>query len=176
MAIEKNSIPYAKALFSLAIDKKNTAAIKADAQTLKSLAQNHTEFKDLISNPTVSNQTKSNIIKNTFAGKIQPETLNFLFLLIKKGRLGQLGSICETIIHLVNQSENLTQVKLTTATAVTDTEKSQIATKFLGDRKYEIESLVNPELVGGFVLEFDNKILDNSISTQLQTLKNNLIN
>jgi F0F1-type ATP synthase delta subunit len=35
---------------------------------------------------------------------------------------------------------------------------------------------VNPELVGGFVLEFDNKILDNSISTQLQTLKNNLIN
>ena len=135
MAIEKNSIPYAKALFSLAIDKKNTAAIKADAQTLKSLAQNHTEFKDLISNPTVSNQTKSNIIKNTFAGKIQPETLNFLFLLIKKGRLGQLGSICETIIQLVN-----------------------------------------PELVGGFVLEFDNKILDNSISTQLQTLKNNLIN
>jgi F-type H+-transporting ATPase subunit delta len=67
-------------------------------------------------------------------------------------------------------------VKLTTATAVTDTEKSQIATKFLGDRKYEIESLVNPKLVGGFVLEFDNKILDNSISTQLQTLKNNLIN
>jgi F-type H+-transporting ATPase subunit delta len=176
MAIEKNSIPYAKALFSLAVDKKNTAAIKADAQTLKSLALGHVEFKDLISNPTVSNQTKSDIIKNTFAGKLQPETLNFLYLLIKKGRLGQLGSICETIIHLVNQSENLTQVKLTTATAVTDTEKSQIATKFLGDRKYEIESLVNPELVGGFVLEFDNKILDNSISTQLQTLKNNLIN
>jgi F-type H+-transporting ATPase subunit delta len=163
MAIEKNSIPYAKALFSLAIDKKNTAAIKSDAQTLKSLAQIHTEFKDLIS-------------KNNFAGKIQPETINFLFLLIKKGRLGQLGSICETIIHLVNQFENLTQVRLTTATAVSDTEKSQIATKFLGNRKYEIESIVNPELVGGFVLEFDNKILDNSISTQLQTLKNNLIN
>lgn len=175
MAIEKNSIPYAKALFSLAIDKKNTAAIKTDAQTLKSLAQGHIEFKDIISNPTVSNQTKSDIIKNTFAGKLQPETLNFLYLLIKKGRLGQLGSICEMIIHLVNQSENLTQVRLTAATAVSDTEKSQIATKFLGNRKYEIESIVNPELVGGFVLEFDNKILDNSISTQLQILKNNLI-
>jgi len=151
-------------------------AVKADAVTLMSLAQGHIEFKDLISNPTVSNQAKSDIIKNTFTGKLQSETIDFLYLLIKKGRLGQLGSICEAIIYLVNQAENLTQVKLTTATALSDTDKSQIATKFLGNRKYEIQSVVNSALLGGFILEFDNKILDNSISTQLQTLKNNLIN
>jgi F-type H+-transporting ATPase subunit delta len=176
MAIEKNSIPYAKALFSLATDKKNTAQVKADAMALIAIVKGNADFKDIIKNPTVSNTTKADLIQKLFSGKIQVETLNFLQLLIKKGRLGQLASICEAIIFLVNQAENLTQVKLTTATAVSDNEKSQIASKFLGDRKYEIENVVNPSIVGGFVLEFDNKILDNSISTQLQTLKNNLIN
>jgi F-type H+-transporting ATPase subunit delta len=176
MAIEKNSIPYAKALFSLATEKKNTANIKADALALQSLANGNVEFKDIVKNPTISNSVKAEIIQKLFSGKVQPETLDFLNLLIKKGRLGQLGAICEAVVFFVNQSENLTQVKITTATAVSDQEKAQIASKFLGDRKCEVENIVNPEILGGFVLEFDNKILDNSISTQLQTLKNNLIN
>lgn len=176
MAIEKNSIPYAKALFSLATEKKNTANIKADAIALQSLAKDNVEFKDIIKNPTISNTVMNDLVQKLFSGKVQPETLDFLRLLIKKGRIGQLASIFEAVVFFVNQSENLTQVKLTTATAISDNEKSQIASKFLGDRKCEIENVVNPEIVGGFVLEFDNKILDNSISTQLQTLKNNLIN
>jgi F-type H+-transporting ATPase subunit delta len=176
MAIEKNSIPYAKALFSLAIDKKSTANVKADAIALQSLAKDNLEFKDIIKNPTISNTVMNDLVQKLFSGKVQPETLDFLRLLIKKGRIGQLGSICEAVVFFVNQSENLTQVKITTATAVSDNEKSQIASKFIGDRKCEIENVVNPEILGGFVLEFDNKILDNSISTQLQTLKNNLIN
>jgi F-type H+-transporting ATPase subunit delta len=176
MAIEKNSIPYAKALFSLATEKKSTASIKADAIALQSLAKNNAEFKDIIKNPTISNTVMNDLVQKLFSGKVQPETLDFLRLLIKKGRIGQLASICEAVVFFVNQSENLTQVKITTATAVSDNEKSQIASKFIGDRKCEIENVVNPEILGGFVLEFDNKILDNSISTQLQTLKNNLIN
>ncbi|MBL7788614.1 MAG: ATP synthase F1 subunit delta [Chitinophagales bacterium] len=176
MAIEKNSIPYAKALFSLATEKKNTASIKADVMALQSLATENAEFKDIIKNPTISATLMNDLVQKLFSGKLQPETLDFLRLLIKKGRIGQLASICEAVVFFINQSENLTHVKLTTATAVSDNEKSQIASKFLGDRKCEIENIVNPEIVGGFVLEFDNKILDNSISTQLQTLKNNLIN
>jgi len=176
MAIEKNSIPYAKALFSLATDKKNTPSVKADAQALIAVSKDSVEFNDIIKNPTISNQTKTEIINKLFTGTLQKETLDFLHLLIKKRRLGQLASICEAVVFFINQSENLTQVRLTTATAVSDTEKAQIASKFLGERKYEIENVINAEIVGGFVLEFDNKILDNSISTQLKTLKNNLIN
>lgn len=174
MAIEKNSIPYAKALFNLSVDKKNTVNVKADAIALMAIANGDENFKDIIKNPTISNTTKSELLQKIFQGKLQQETLDFLQLLVRKGRLSQLASICEALIFLVNQSENLAQVTLTTAYAISDTEKKQIADKFLGSRKYEVESVVKPSIVGGFILEFDHKILDNSISTQLQTLKNNL--
>lgn len=176
MAIVKNSIPYAKALYSLAVDNNNTAKVKADAITLHSLAIENIEFKDIIKNPTLSASVMNDLIAKLFEGKVQKETLDFLYLLVKKGRLAQLASICETFVFLVNQAENLTQVRLTTAAAISDTEQAQIATKFLENRKFEIVNVVKPEIVGGFVLEFDNKILDNSISSQIQTLKNNLTN
>jgi F-type H+-transporting ATPase subunit delta len=174
MAIEKKSIPYAKALFDLAKEKNLLTQIKSDAVALKDTCKASVEFKDLISNPTIANEKKVELIKTIFSGKIQNETLNFLNLLVKKGRLGQLSSICEACIHFINQSENLIQVKLTTATAVSDTEKTAIASKFLGANKYEIENLVNPDIIGGYVLEFDNKIVDSSISNQLNQFKNNL--
>lgn len=174
MAIEKKSIPYAKALFDLAKEKNLTAQIKADAIALQETCKLSVEFKDLISNPTIANDKKVSLLNTVFSGKIQTETLNFLNLLVKKGRLSQLSSICEACIHFINQSENLIQVKLTTATAVSDTEKTAIASKFLGANKYEIENLVNPDIIGGYVLEFDNKIVDSSISNQLNQFKNNL--
>jgi len=176
MSIVKNSIPYAKALFDLSKEKGLTSSIKEDVIALKEVCQNSAEFKDFIANPTVSNDKKAEVLKTLFSGKIQKETLDFLNLLVKKGRLGQLGSICETCISFINESENLIQVKLTTATAISDTEKAQIASKFLGNSKYEVETIVNPEIIGGFVLEFNNKILDNSISNQLNQFKNNLTN
>lgn len=174
MAIVKNSIPYAKALFNLSVEKKNSAEIKADALLLLNLVQTNNEFKDIIKNPTNSSHTLKELFKKLFSGKVQNDTLSFLDLLIQKGRINQLGSIAEAIIFMINQSENIAQVKLTTASAVSDTEKAQIASQFLGNRKFEIENTVNPNIIGGFILEFDNKILDNSIANQLQTLKNNL--
>lgn len=174
MAIEKNSIPYAKALFNLAVEKKISDEIKQDMLTLKDICKHSAEFKDLISNPTVTNSKKGEVLSSLFSGKIQKDTLDFLNLLIKKGRLGQLSSICEACIHFINESQNLILVKLTTASAISDNDKAQIASKFLGKNKFEMENIINPDIIGGFVLEYDNKILDNSISNQLNKLKNNL--
>lgn len=174
MAIEKNSIPYAKALFDLAKEKNQIATIKADAVALRDVCTKSTDFKDFIANPTIANDKKVEVLKNLFSGKVQTETLEFLLLLVKKGRLSQLPSICEAAIYFFNQEENIIQVKLTTATSISDNEKSTIASKFLGNKKYEMENVVNPSIIGGFVLEFDNKILDNSISNQLNQFKNNL--
>ena len=174
MAVIKSSIPYAKALFDLAKEKNLLAKVKEDVEALRDVCTQSVEFKDIISNPTIANDKKQEILKNLFSGKIQSETLSFLNLLIKKGRLEQLASICESCIQMIHQSENIIQVKLTTATAISDTEQAQIATKFLGNSKYEIESQVNPSIIGGFVIEYDNKILDKSISNQINQFKNNL--
>lgn len=174
MAIVKNSIPYAKALFDLAKEKNQIASIKSDVLILRKICVENSDFKDLISNPTISNESLVGIVQKLFSNKLQNETLQFLQLLIKKGRLNLLEAICETTIHFINQEENIIQVKLTTAAAISDSEKNAIATKFLSNQKFEMENIVNPEIIGGFVLEYNNKILDNSVSHQINQFKNQI--
>ena len=58
MAIVKNSIPYAKALFDLASEKSIVAKVKEDLQSIHNVCEASTEFKDFISNPTISNDSK----------------------------------------------------------------------------------------------------------------------
>lgn len=174
MAILKSSIPYAKALFDLAKDKNLLTDIKTDMSSLLDAVNNSPEFKDLISNPTMNKTSKIELFSKLFSGKLKAETSSFLTLLITKGRMAELGSVCESYIHMVNTESNTVLVKLTTASQITDEAKNQIASKALGTAKYEVETIVNPDIIGGYILEFDNKMIDQSLSTKINIIKKDL--
>jgi F-type H+-transporting ATPase subunit delta len=175
MAILKTSIPYAKALFELAKEKNMVTDIKSDTQSLVQAIDKSTEFADFISNPIVSSTDKTTTLAKLFGGKIKTETSNFLNILVSKGRISELKSVCEAFQEMANKESNTYQLKLTTATHISDDAKKQIAEKSLGDAKFEIETIVNPEILGGFILEYDNRMLDQSISTKVNTFKKNIL-
>ena len=163
MAILKTSIPYAKALFELAKEKNMVTDIKSDTQSLVQAIDKSTEFADFISNPIVSSTDKTTTLAKLFGGKIKTETSNFLNILVSKGRISELKSVCEAFQEMANKESNTYQLKLTTATHISD------------DAKFEIEAIVNPEILGGFILEYDNRMLDQSISTKINTFKKNIL-
>lgn len=173
MAILKSSTPYAKALFELAREHKNIDTVKSDINTLLSGVQSSDELRNLINNPTVGTEKMTAIFQKTFT-KLQATTSSFLSLVIKKGRISELASICEAFIQLANQESNTVQVRLTTASAISDATQKQIASKVLKNANYEIQSIINPSILGGYVLEYDNKMLDESIANKIQSIKNNL--
>lgn len=174
MAIKKSSTPYAKALFEIAKDKKMTSEVKTDMMSILTSVQGSVELKDLISNPTVAKADKTRILTSIFGSKVKSETLGLLSLMIQKGRIGQLASVCESFIDMANKESNTVAVKITTATQISDDMQHQIAAKVLKDSKFEIEAIIDPTIIGGYVLEFDNKMVDQSISGKIAAFKNQL--
>lgn len=174
MAVLKSSIPYAKALFQLAKEKNELADVKADANLILESLKGSAEFGNMISNPTISKSNKTEILQKLFSSKIKSETNSFLALLVNKGRISELDSVCEAFIDMVNKESNTVKVRLTTAYKISDDTQKQIAGKAMGESKYEIENIINPDILGGYILEFNNKMLDQSISNKIQTIKNNI--
>lgn len=175
MAIVKSSTPYAKALFDLAKESNSLDSIKSDMGLIKSVLFQSSEFRDFISNPTFKADKMNAFIHTIFNGKINEKTLSFLKVLVSKNRINQLESVCESFNLLYNASLNLSDVKLTTAVAVSDEVKKQIATDVVKNSNSNIENIIDPSILGGFIVEFDNKIFDNSVLSKLNKIKNKFI-
>ena len=171
MATEKSSFPYSKALFELAQDTKNLDAIKNDVSYIKEVLQVSVEFKDIIKNPIFKKEQKLKIVEAVFGAQIAASTIQFLKILVQKNRIAQLDSICDGFMKLYSEGTNIVSLKLTTASAITDEMKNQLASSIVKNAKVEIKTVVDPSIIGGFIAEFNNQMLDESISTKINKLK-----
>lgn len=171
MASEKSSFPYSKALFELAKDSNSLDTIKNDVSYIKEALNVSVEFNDIIKNPIFKKEQKLKIVEAVFANNISSASLQFLKILVSKNRISQLNSICDGFLALYSEGSNIVSLKLTTASAITDEMKNQLASSIVKNAKVEIQTIVDPSIIGGFIAEFNNQMLDESISTKINKLK-----
>jgi len=165
---------YAKSLVDLAVERNQLEAVYKDMLYLQSLNQSSREFVNFLRSPVIKGDKKQKIVDTLTQGKISELTAAFIRLLINKTREEYLPEIVVSFITLYNTMKGIHKVKLTTAEPVSDTLKEAIVNKIKGEtslQKIELSTAVKPELVGGFVLEFDNNLVDASIARDLRDIK-----
>jgi F-type H+-transporting ATPase subunit delta len=165
---------YAKSLIDLAIEKNQLETVYADMQYLLAVCKQSREFVNLMRSPIISSDKKAAIIKSITSGKISSLTEAFNQLLINKGREADLPEIVSGVIDLYNEIKGIHKVKLTTAVAISEEAKKAIADKVSKEAnlgKVELETKVNENLIGGFMLEFNNNLVDASILRDLRDVK-----
>lgn len=165
---------YAKSLIDLSIEKGQLEAVYADMKYLQELCKLSREFVTLMRSPIVRNDQKNAILLALTKGKISETTAAFNNLLVRKGREGDLPEIAVAFVEQYNSMKGIHVVKLSTATELTVELKAAIEakiTKAQGFPTIELESSVDEKLIGGFVLEFDNKLVDASILNDLKEIK-----
>ncbi|MEK7255367.1 MAG: ATP synthase F1 subunit delta, partial [Bacteroidota bacterium] len=113
--------------------------------------------------------------RSSFSSKFDPMTMAFLKILVKKGREALLRDIAKEAISEFRKIKHITTVRLTTAVKLSDSVVEAIRKKLdasdTTDKNVEITTRVNPELIGGFVLEYDDKLYDASVTHQLEQAK-----
>jgi F-type H+-transporting ATPase subunit delta len=110
-----------------------------------------------------------------FGSSMDILTMSYLRLLVTKGREEYLGEITVEFASQYKILNKITAVKVTTATPMTESVMADLKVKLLEsgvtNPNLEIETAVDPDLIGGFVLEFDNKRYDASVAHKLEELK-----
>lgn len=164
---------YAKALLDLAVEKGQLEQVYEDMQWVKAVCKSNRDFVNLLRSPIISADVKKKVLEAVTAGKLNELTTAFMRLLITKGRESNLPEISTAFIDAYKVEKNIHTVKLTTATPVTDATKEAILNqvkKSAGFEKIELEEKVDADLIGGFVLQIGDKLVDASIAYDLKTI------
>jgi F-type H+-transporting ATPase subunit delta len=165
---------YAKSVFDLAIEKDQLDVVYRDMVYLQSICKSSREFVSLLKSPIIKGDKKQQIMDVVTKDKVSVLTASFNELMVKKGREESLPEIVNAFIDMYNNIKGIHKVKLTTAQPVSEELKQRIVDKFTTTtslQNIELEAAVNESLVGGFVLEFNNTLVDASILRDLKDIK-----
>ncbi len=164
---------YAKSLLDLAIEKGQLEQVYADMQLLKQICKGNRDFVNLLKSPIVKADTKVKIIKAITAGKVTVITDSFIELLTRKTRESNLPEILNSFIAQYKGHKDIHTVSLTTAVPVSDAMRNTIieqVKKASGYDKIELEEKVDANIIGGFVLQVGDKLVDASIAYDLKAI------
>jgi F-type H+-transporting ATPase subunit delta len=165
---------YAKSLIDLAIEQNQMEVVYKDMQYLQAVCKSSPEFVNVMRSPVIKADKKQKILSAITDGKVSELTSLFNRLLVSKTREEYLPEIIVAVIAQYNLLKNIYTVKLTTAEAVSDEMKQSIINKIKSEtllQNIELETVVKEELIGGFVLEFNNNLVDASIARDLRDIK-----
>ena len=133
------------------------------------------ELDALLENPEVESHMKGDMV-NQVLGGADELVRNFMRLLIEKGRAGEVREIAEEFETLVAQEQRVLDVELTTAQELSDAEFDRIRADIekKSGRKVQASRTVDPDLIGGIVLQAGSLRLDASVRGRLERLRQQL--
>jgi F-type H+-transporting ATPase subunit delta len=169
---------YAKSLVGIAVEKGELESVNNDIEYVKELINISPEFRLVLASPVIKPEKKVAILGSVTKGKIGPITTGFFRLLLKKSRESVLPEIVHSFKDQYNIIKGIHKVRFITAQPVSEEQKALIISKFTADTGLQnilLETKIDESLVGGFVLEYNNKIVDASLKYDLSKLKKSFL-
>ena len=171
---------YAKSLLDLATEQNQVDAVYADMKWLNSICKSNPDFVNMLRSPVIKPTAKGKIIDAITKERVSTLTTAFIQLLVNKARETNLPEIATTYIDQFNALRNIHKVKITTADPITDDMLNAILANVKATAKegqtFEVETAVNNELIGGFLLETSGTLVDASILRDLKDIHKQFMN
>ena len=168
---------YAQALFMLAEESQNVDKIEKDFDYACETIFGNAELEDAFTGVQYSMRGKKNAIVEIFKKDIDQSVLNFLLLLIEKGRSGYLADIHMAFKALIDEKNGIADATVTSAYALSEEDTNKIA-KALEKRvgkTIRLKVVVDPSLIAGVRLQYGDKIIDGSVEARLESMRKRLM-
>lgn len=164
---------YAKSLVDLSSERGELEAVQADMLFIQQLSKTNADVVALLKSPVIKPEKKQQILAAILEGRVSAITAAFIKLLVIKGRESNLPEISFEFTRQYNVLKNITKVKITTAIAIDPSTVEVIKKKVEAGttQQVELETAVNSELIGGFVLETEDKLFDASVLRDLKDIR-----
>ncbi|MFZ9386953.1 MAG: ATP synthase F1 subunit delta [Chitinophagaceae bacterium] len=164
---------YAKALLDLSLERGELEAVFADMEWLQAVCKSNRDFVAVLNSPVITSDKKEKILGAVTNGRVTELTGAFSRLLVTKHRESNLPEIVTAFISQYKAYKRIFTVKLTTAAPVSDEVKNAVIAhvKKVSDMEHiELHASVDDSLIGGFVLQTGDKLVDASISYDLRQI------
>ena len=171
------AIRYAKAIYDIANEENSINEVYRDMKFINELDCGSLDFKNLLSNSQINYHDKKKLILSLInESNILTEKL--MDLLIQNKRVKIIGDIASSFIQLYNKHNNIKEATIITASSINNELESEILSMInIKDvNSVNITNVVNPNIIGGFIVRLDGKEYNASIKQNLNNLKTELTN
>ena len=177
MAGTRAAIRYSKAILDLANSKGVAEVVSDDMKTIATTINGNLELSTFIQNPTIKVEVKEKALLEVFAGS-NAVTKGLFHLLFENKRFEILGAIAVENGKLSDLANGKELAQVTTAFPMDAALEAQVLAKIatLSDKKITLENIVDPAIIGGFILRIGDKQYNASVYNRLQVLKREFSN
>ncbi len=165
---------YAKSILSLANERGSLDEIVKDMRLLEETLDGSKDLRMMLKSPIIPSDKKEKVMNMLFSNQLSELTYKFINLLVLKGRERHLVEMVHSFMGLYNKANHIVKATLTTAIPVDQKTVEEVRTLLLSDKNIksvELDTEVDPTIVGGFVLKYGDMLLDNSVERKLQLIK-----
>lgn len=169
---------YAKSLVDLAIEQNLLDVVCADMKLFKQTIEQNQSLENLLKSPVIKGDKKLAVITQIFANSFNKLTFSFVAIIVRKQREMILVSICEAVIAQYNEINKIATASVKTAVEASAEIKAEIQ-NFLqqqSGKNVELKMQVDPSLIGGLMIQMEDRLYDASISGSLRKAKQQLLN
>ena len=166
---------YARALYDAAKEENRVDAVREELGDFVEAQRQVPELRELLRNPQLDQRLKASALEELLGGEEQL-VRNFLMLLTEKGRAGEIEEIARDFERIVAQEKGILDVELTTAVPLSEDEAGEVIAQIekASGRPVVAARRVDPDLIGGIVLQAGSLRLDASVRGRLDRLRNDL--
>jgi F-type H+-transporting ATPase subunit delta len=159
------AVSYATALLELANERQITQPIAEDLHGLRDVLAENPSFRAFLSDPSIGDAERTEVLKRVFAGKIQPLIEHFLEVLAAKGRLSHVEQIADAYDDLLDEQAGKIEVDVTVAQKLSAEQLEEVRQKVSSALKKDavVHQYVDESIIGGLILRVQDKLIDASV-------------
>lgn len=173
MLTSKVAKRYAQGLLDFTQESGNTATVFGEMKDVVKIINDSKELKNFFASPIIDAKKKVNAANAIFA-QFSLVSRNLISLVIKQGRESHLQDIAQEFINKVEDLQGVQRVILTVASELSQKNVDDIvkSTSLVDQTKnYDLKIIVNPEILGGYILRVGDQQVDTSVKTKLSQVK-----
>lgn len=170
---------YSAALADVVLKSGETEAVKSELSGWGEIFTQNADLQTVFSNPAISHVNKEKVLEGLLA-KAQPSrtTANFLRVLLKNGRLGDLAEINERFTSVLEERGGRVTAEIISARELPTDERAEFERNLekLTGKKVSVNYAIDKNIIGGVVTRIGSTVYDGSVKTKLENLKEQLVN
>lgn len=173
MSGSRAAVRYAKAILSFSLDQTKEVEVNNDMLLIANTIEENTDLQLLLNSPILKSVIKKSALKEVFSNKISDLSFGVIDLLIENKRLPILEDVAKKYTLLFDTLKGIEVAKVTSAIPLTDALNKQVLLKVkeITGKEATIENIVNPDIIGGFILRIGDVQYDASVANKLKALK-----
>ena len=167
------SAPYAQALMSLAKTENLSDRFGEDASSILKLLKESPDLDQFLASPVIDLDAKKAVLQQVLGDQVHPHIRNFLLLIVDHRRIAFLSGILKQYQALLRELNQTALAQIISTVPLNEAQQQTVRERVIaltGAQNVEIETTIDPDLIGGVIIKVGSQIIDASLRGQLRRI------